>query len=118
MAKKKTPPSPTLPPKGGREIMEEGYSTGEWAGHTHYACALCAFDVLDDETVMLQHLAEAHKFILDLTPDPFPTGKGSLVGGEDEVIVLIEKAEAPAADKTGKTFISPEEVENAKNRFD
>lgn len=41
-------------------VVEE-YTKGAWAGHDHYQCNLCPFDVLDDEDQMLGHIQMKHR---------------------------------------------------------
>lgn len=36
------------------------YIHDQWGGREHYACNLCAFDALDDEKAMLEHLFTIH----------------------------------------------------------
>lgn len=42
-------------------VPTKEYTAGEWAGHAHYQCSLCPFDVLDDEGKMLEHIQLKHR---------------------------------------------------------
>lgn len=62
-----SPPEAVAPPeeeklseKSLSPAEEAPYTVGSWRGFTQHQCKLCAWDTLEGEAAMLEHLASAH----------------------------------------------------------
>lgn len=51
-------------------VLADHFSLGTWRGFPRWACNHCQFDTLDGESVMVDHLIEAH--FPPPPPDPAP----------------------------------------------
>ena len=86
-----------------KEIVEMGYTLGQWAGLPHYACKQCPFDTLDLD-VMLEHLVQTHSPVVALT-EPLRDLEIENPAGPDEIAQGIFE-------------VTLEEVSNAENKLD
>lgn len=72
MAEKKNTESDWILPETDPPVEEKPeekapFSVGEWHGHTQYQCSQCAFDCLDDEAAILEHI-KSHRPVAERPP--------------------------------------------------
>ncbi len=74
---------------------EVGYTVGSWKGIVQYRCTKCAFDTVEGEQAMLEHIRKAH------TPPPPPVVTLPLVDRYGNPIrAAIETSEQAGGEET------------------